>query len=68
LFLIVYAARNFITLAGTPPNTAFDGIDLATTAPAAIMQLSPILNQSSIVTLAPIQQFFPILIPLLFTP
>jgi hypothetical protein len=44
------------------------GKEECTTAPAAMMHPSPISTPSSIVTLAPIQQFFPILIPFLFTP
>ena len=59
---------DFIIIAGTPPITKLLENDLVTTAPAAITQLSPIVTPSRIVTLAPIQQFFPIFIPSRLTP
>ena len=40
---------------------------LLTTEPDAITQLSPIITPSRMVTFAPIQQFFPILMPFLVT-
>lgn len=51
-------------LAGTPPIMELAGKTPRTTAPAATMQPSPITAPSRIVAFAPIQQPFPILIPL----
>ena len=58
----------FKVTAGTPPITTLSGKELLTTAPAAITQLFPIVTPSSIVTLEPIQQFSPIIIPVRVTP
>ena len=48
-----------ITLAGTPATMAFAGTSLVTTAPAAIMALSPTVTPGTTVAWAPIQTFFP---------
>jgi hypothetical protein len=58
----------FKSLAGTPPIILPAAKERFTTAPAAITQSSPISAPSRMVTLLPIQQLFPILMPFLVTP
>lgn len=61
LLLICYSfAMYFIILAGTPPTTALAGTSLFTTAPAAIIALSPMVTPDKIVACAPIHTQLPI--------
>ena len=48
--------------AGTPPTTVFSATSFVTTAPAAIMDPSPMETPERIVAFDPIQTSFPILI------
>ena len=47
-----------MNLAGTPPQMQYGGIDLATTAPAAMVVPLPMVTPESNVTLHPIQTSF----------
>lgn len=56
--------KYFITLAGFPTATQFDGISFVTTLEAPIVTLSPIVTQGKIVVQFHIKQFFHIIIDL----
>lgn len=59
LYFITHSVVFEITVAGFPITIQFEGIRPLTTAPAPIIQLSPIFVPGSITQLAPIKQLFP---------
>ena len=63
LFTSLYQKRDYsmfrMNLAGTPPTTVLAGTSFVTTAPAAMMELSPMVTPCRMVLLEPTHTRFP---------